>query len=136
MILLGCLLKVLLVLDSKTVADAQKLFLPVEATEYVQANHPQGPMFNSYNWGGYLMFRLPDYPVFADGRTDLYGDTFLTGEYVRAATGSLGWQDILNQYGVKMVFMEKDSGLSQILRNEPDWKVVHEDDLAVIFVRE
>ena len=29
-------------------------------------------MFNSYNWGGYLMFKLPDYPVFVDGRTDLY----------------------------------------------------------------
>ena len=28
-----------------------------------------GPMYNSYNWGGYLVWALPEEPVFVDGRT-------------------------------------------------------------------
>jgi hypothetical protein len=39
-------------------------------------------MFNSYNWGGYLLWELPEYPVFIDGRTDLYDDE-LVEEWLR-----------------------------------------------------
>lgn len=135
-ILLGALAKVLLVLDPKTVDEAQRRFLPISAVEYLKAENPAGPMFNSYNWGGFLMFVLPDRPVFVDGRTDMYGDAFLSGVYIQTATGSAGWQDTLKRYGINLVVMEVDSGLARSLRDEPGWKLTYEDKLAAIFVRE
>lgn len=51
--------------------------LPVAATEYLKNHKPPGRLFNSYNWGGYLLYNLPDYPVFVDGRTDLYNDLII-----------------------------------------------------------
>jgi hypothetical protein len=135
LVLVGSLAKVLLVLDAETVAEGQAMFLPVEATDYLQASDLNGPMFNSYNWGGYLIFYAPDEPVFVDGRTDLYGDTFLQ-TYLQTAVGTEGWRDTLNEYGIRLVFVEARSGLARRLRDEPGWSPVYEDDLAVIFTRE
>lgn len=51
---------------------------PVVVVQFMRHNNPAGPLFNSYNIGGYLHYHLwPDYPVFVDGRTDLYNDAFL-----------------------------------------------------------
>jgi hypothetical protein len=135
-ILIGAALKVLLVLDTKTVQQAQEEFLPVKVTEYLQAERPAGPMFNSYNWGGYLMFALPDEPVFVDGRTDLYGDDFLTNTYLKTATGGEDWQDVLNQYGIRLVVVEANSGLARRLRDATGWTLAYEDQQAAVFTRE
>jgi hypothetical protein len=134
-VLLGAAAKVLVVLDNKTVLQAQEDLLPVKAADYIRSAHPAGPMFNSYNWGGYLMFALPDYPVFVDGRTDLYGDKFLTDDYLKPATGDPSWREVFQRYGVNLVVVEKDSGLARALRNEPGWKLDYEDKMAVIFTR-
>jgi len=130
------LAKVLLVLDVKTVDAAQREYLPVDAVEHLKGMNGEGAMFNSYNWGGYLMFQAPDIPVFVDGRTDLYGDTFLTQDYLQTASGAPGWQDRLNQYAIQRVVVEVNSGLARALRNEAGWRLDYEDDLGVIFVRE
>lgn len=135
-ILLGALAKVLLVLDSKTVAKAQEDILPVKVSQYLADTQPPSPMFNSYNWGGYLMFALPDEKVFVDGRTDLYGDDFLTNVYLKTARGEAGWQETLDQYGVNTVVMEANSGLARSLRDAPGWSLDYEDEMAVVFTRE
>jgi hypothetical protein len=134
--LLAALAKTLIVLDNKTVLPALEAALPVKAADYVESARPPPPMFNSYNWGGYLMFRLPDYPVFVDGRTDLYGDEFLTHAYYETATGASGWRETLNEYGINTVVVETASGLARSLREEAGWRLDYEDDLAVVFVRE
>lgn len=48
------------------------------AVAHLRAHRPEGNLFNSYNWGGYLLWALPEYPVFVDGRADLYGDEILS----------------------------------------------------------
>jgi hypothetical protein len=131
----AALAKVLLVLDAKTVDEAQREFLPVAAVEHWRAAGLAGPLFNSYNWGGYLIYALPDEPVFVDGRTDLYGDTFLTENYFRPTQGAAGWRDTLAQYGINTVLVEAQSGLARALREEDGWRLDYEDDMAVIFVR-
>ena len=131
-IVLVALLKVLLVLEPKSVAADMRAYLPVGAVEYLQAQPLTGHIFNSYNWGGYLMFALPDTPVFVDGRTDLYGDAFLTN-YLQTAIGGEGWRDTFAQYDIQTVVVERDSGLARQLRGEAGWKEVYSDDMAAIF---
>jgi hypothetical protein len=135
LLLVGSLAKVLLVLDGETVAEAQQMFLPVQATRFLNEGDISGPMFNSYNWGGFLILNAPDMPVFVDGRTDLYGDEFLQ-TYLRTATGGEGWRDTLDEYDIRLVLIEAQSGLARQLRDEPGWALDYEDDLAVIFTRE
>ena len=91
-------------------------------------------MFNSYNWGGYLMFAAPQYPVFIDGRTDLYGEFLRT--YLDAATADDNWRDILRDYDIHLVVVEKSSGLDLALREEAGWTLQYTDDLAVIYTKD
>jgi hypothetical protein len=92
-------------------------------------------MFNSYNWGGYLIFKLwPDYPVYIDGRTDLYDDAFIR-RYVDVVVANEGWQDALQEDEVNLVLIEKNSTLAKFLRQDPGWKEIHSDQMAAIFER-
>ncbi len=51
--------------------------VPVGAVEWLKENQVSGHLFNSYNWGGYLAWSLPQSPVFIDGRADLYGNELI-----------------------------------------------------------
>jgi hypothetical protein len=136
-ILIGALASVVAVLEPETVEEAQRRYLPVAVAEYIAAEEPPGPVFNSYNWGGYLMFALPEYPVYVDGRTDLYRDEFLL-RYLRTASGGDGWRETLDQDGINTVIIEARSGLARLLAVDADWARVypdHEDENAVIYIR-
>jgi hypothetical protein len=138
-ILIGALAAVIAVLEPETVEEAQRRYLPVAVAEHMAAEQPPGPMFNSYNWGGYLMFALPEYPVYADGRTDLYRDEFLL-RYLRTATGGEGWRGVLDEDGINTVVIEARSGLARMLALDDDWTRVYpgddsDDENAVIYVR-
>lgn len=117
-----------------TVEPAQAERLPVGAATYLAEHDLPREMFNSYNWGGYLMFAAPEYPVFIDGRTDLYGDFLRT--YLDAATAGDNWRDILAEYNINLAVVEKGSGLDLALREENGWHLEYEDDLAVIHVKD
>ncbi len=134
-VLLGAAAKTLLVLDRRVVDAEMRRILPVAAVEALQDDDLSAVrMFNSYNWGGYLMFALPDVPVFVDGRTDLYGDALLT-RYLRTALGGEGWRETLDEYRINLVIVETGSGLARNLADEPGWQIAHEDVLAMVFRR-
>lgn len=105
--------------------------LPVGAVEYMKAQQPEGEMFNSYNWGGYLIWALPQYPVFADGRTDLYGDELL-GEWLQIANAEPGWEAKLAERQVKLVLLEPGWALSKLLP-AAGWQLLYADEHSVLF---
>ena len=47
-------------------------------------------LFNHFNWGGYLIWTLREYPVGIDGRTNLYGEERLQRAY-ETWCGTEGW---------------------------------------------
>ncbi|MCC7209238.1 MAG: hypothetical protein IT323_18140 [Anaerolineae bacterium] len=133
LVCLGAGLKIAATLEPRTVAAAVTDALPVEAAAYLNRVKPPGPMFNTYNWGGYLMYAAPDYPVFVDGRTDLYDDEIL-GEWLDAMNGR-GWQDTFARWNIRLVVIEKDSPLAALLRQDPGWRETHTDRMAAVFER-
>lgn len=133
----GALLYIVATLSPRSVDKAQRDYLPVEAAEYLTQNvdpATAGPMFNTYNWGGYLMFAAPQFPVFVDGRTDLYDDALLT-EWLNTLLAR-DWQATFAKWNIRLVVIEKDSALAGVLRAEPGWREVHQDAKAAIFRRE
>jgi hypothetical protein len=109
--------------------------LPVDAVRFLQAEQPPGPLFNSYNWGGYLIWELPNYPVFVDGRTDLYDDEFLT-EYLSVVLAQEGWEEKLDRYQINLVLIEPESMLGRILDEQGHWQLLYGDHQAMIFARD
>jgi hypothetical protein len=107
---------------------------PNQAVDWIRVNRPPGRMFNSYNWGGYLDWTLPDYQVFVDGRTDLYNDDLLK-EYLQVAAGENGWESTLDDYGVNLVFVEQGSGLAKQLEHDREWVKAYRDEKSVVLIR-
>jgi hypothetical protein len=103
---------------------------PVAAAEFLKEEKPEGNMFNTYNYGGYLIWALEEYPVFVDGRADLYGDEIILPLY-RVLTGSEEWVEVFDQWEVGFVIVEPEAYLVANL-NRVGWNTVYEDELAVI----
>jgi hypothetical protein len=136
LVVMAALVKVYLPLAPGTMDKATRASLPVDAVAYIQTESPPGPMFNSYNWGGYLLFTLwPDYLVFVDGRTDLYDDAFLR-QYLGIYVADDGWQALLDEYGIQLVIVETNSILAKFLRVDPVWQEAFRDEMAVVFTRD
>jgi hypothetical protein len=133
LVVAGAGLKVAYTLNPTLMRDSQTQYLPVRVSAYLNRANPPGPMFNTYNWGGYLMFAAPQYPVFVDGRTDLYDDKILN-QWRLAMLGE-GWQQTFNQYGIRLVVVEKGATIADILARDPGWQQGYQDDQAVVYVK-
>jgi hypothetical protein len=111
---------------------------PIGAADWLAAHPDVGTrMYNQYGWGGYLAYRF--YPeknrrVFIFGEAALMGDPLLN-EYEDVQTLRPDWKQILDKYQVDYIVYNKGEALANVLADEPDWKLVYQDSVAVIYVR-
>lgn len=106
---------------------------PVNAVTWLMENKPDGRLFSEYRWGGYLTWKLIDYPVFVDGRTDLFGDEIIN-QWLSIIQGDAQWANLINQWGINLVMIEPTRPLVQKLVNA-GWNLVYQDDSVVLFQR-
>jgi hypothetical protein len=117
--------------QSKTEAEN----FPQAAVDWIIANHPPKNIFNTYGWGGYMIWRLyPEYRVYVDGRADLYGDAFLF-DFISTSRAEPGWEARLDASSVKTVIIQAGEPLGLALGASDHWQQVYSDELSVIFVR-
>jgi hypothetical protein len=133
LVFVAVVIKVGMVLPTNINQDYFEKSLPVSAVRYLAAHDFNGNLFNSYNWGGYLLWSLPQYPVFIDGRTDLYDDAIIN-QWLQVVRAEDGWQDVLNRWDVHLVLLEKDLPITKILPLS-GWEQAYLDERAVIFRR-
>jgi hypothetical protein len=108
--------------------------IPVAAVQWLKENPTSGNLFNSYNWGGYLTWALPQNPVFIDGRADLYG-TELLNEWWNVVDGTPQGLKVLDQWKVQTILLEPSWPVIKLLPSM-GWREVYRDTMAVIFVKE
>jgi len=108
--------------------------LPTRAAQWIKDNQPPGPIFNSYNWGGYLTWELRQYPVFIDGRADLYGNEIIA-EWSEIINGSDKGLSLLDAYRINLVFLEPASPLLEKL-SPRGWEKTYSDSQITIYRRQ
>lgn len=106
---------------------------PCGAIEFIKKERPKGKMFNPYNWGGFLIWQLPEYPVFIDGRVS-GNEVFL--EYRKIDNIEKDWQEILRKYDVQWAIIEAHSQLENALKTEEKWQEIYKDEIAVVLVKQ
>ncbi|HZY41214.1 MAG TPA: hypothetical protein VFF59_04350, partial [Anaerolineae bacterium] len=74
------------------------------------------------------------YPVYADGRTDVYANQFLR-EYLSVTLAQDDWQAVLDRHNVGFIVIEAGGVLDTFLRREAGWREAYRDKMAVIYVR-
>jgi hypothetical protein len=108
---------------------------PVRAVNFLHSHQLQGPLFNNYAYGGYVVGNLPEHKVFIDGRADLYEFEGVMGDYLQVVNFRPAAFSVLKFYGIRMFLLQQDEPLAVVLAEHPDWKQIYKDDTSVIFVR-
>ena len=93
------------------------------------------PVLNEYSFGGPLI--LAGIRPYIDGRSELYGDDFLT-DYVEIADGDMARFDrAVRRYGIRWTILPADkSKLREQLDKSNGWRRIYADKVGVIHIRQ
>jgi hypothetical protein len=116
---------------SKQVANGS----PVGAVEFIKAHHLSGNMLNTFVDGGYLIWAMPEHPVFVDGRADVFEWTGVLREFGEWAMLQSPPNVLPDKYHISFCLLERDAPMAQVLPLMHDWKEVYSDKSSVIFLR-
>jgi len=115
-------------------AEMIKDHMPVSAVDWIIENDPGDRPFNQYAWGGYLGLRVPENPIYIDGRSDIYGDAPIR-EFVDAVQLRIDPQAAFDKYKIDYVLYGVDQLLAEWLDNSSTWHRAYADELAGVWVR-
>jgi hypothetical protein len=121
--------------NSQDLAKQVERTSPLKAVEYIQTHHLAGPVLNDYLFGGYLIWAAPEYPVFIDGRADVFEWTGVLRQFGDWATLKSDPNQLPDKYGVKVCLLSAGSPLARVLPLLNRWKVAYADENAVVLVR-
>jgi len=135
----GVTLVVILVLSTiltpQTNPNLQKRLdakMPVQAVQFLRQHPEPGPLFNPYDWGGFLIWQLGE-PVSIDGRAALYGDARIARS-IATWDGGPAWAQDPDLLSSGVVIAPHAAALTQLLRTDPHFAVAWEDPVATVFV--
>jgi hypothetical protein len=118
--------------ESSLVLSVRQEF-PIDAVNYLRQHPVAGALYNNFNWGGFLIWDMPEFPVAIDGRNDLYGDEIDREFYDTQYRADYRHDPYLFQSG--FVLLSKKVPLANALRSDGRFDLVYEDKIAVVFVR-
>ena len=91
---------------------------------------------NLFEWGGYLMWHLPEEKTFIDGRVlrlDVYDDYDII---IEPSPAQPTWKPLLEKHQIDFtVISVVNTDLVYLLLNDSDWSPVYSDEIAVVFMR-
>lgn len=119
-------------------------WFPAAGADFVLQHHLPPQLFNTFDAGGYLMWKLgPQYPVFIDGRAIPFGNQFIqhAGALLRTDPDSPAWIGEADRRGIQTLFLPtaRYAGielfpLQQYCRSR-QWIPVYLDDVSLVLVR-
>ena len=119
-------------------------WFPERAAEFIVNNNLPGQVFNSYNEGGFLSWKLgPERLVTIDGRDPLYGAEAIehNGGLLQSSPDSPAWQQEASRYDLNTIILPlgRQNGIEmvrlQLFCNSTLWKPVYLDQVSAVFVR-
>lgn len=115
--------------------DLRQMY-PVAATNLIASGSLSCPrIFDTYDWGGYLIDRLPKSRVFIFGEAEVMGDQQLF-EYAHVDAAGAGWANELRRTRTDCVLIQPGSGLARALAHQQGWRLAYRDRVSVLYVRD
>ena len=106
---------------------------PSDALAAAAAAGITGPVFNAYDFGGYLVFA--GVAPFVDGRVDVYGDDFMARYADAIAARDNALPRLLDRYHIAWSLLTPQMPAVAALDRSPDWVRVYADASAVVHRR-
>lgn len=107
---------------------------PMAALDHVPPALRAQPVFNSYEFGGYLIYR--QVRPFIDGRADMYGSAFMQAYLAPFRPDRAAFDQVSARYGVRWALIASNSHpMLYLLDTLPHWRRLYADEVAVVYVR-
>jgi len=108
--------------------------LPVRAAKFLNEHHLEGKLLNHFNYGGYLIYALPQ-KVFIDGRTEVMGEEFFYKYSI--LWNQIDKSQIIQKYNPDIIIFPHQNDFLWIhyLKKDSLWRLVYADDISVIYLR-
>jgi hypothetical protein len=106
---------------------------PADAVNFIKNNGEGGPLYNHLDWGGYLIWALPEMPVGMDGRTNLQGEERIERS-LATWSGYPGWETDPELRQARLIIADIHRPLTFLLRTDPRFRLVYRDEVAAVFV--
>ena len=103
---------------------------PTEAVQRIRSSALDGRVFDSWGWGGYIMYAWPEARLHVD---PLKFNAETLKSYTLIEDMSPGWQKEMERWRIKTVIIGTNSRMARGLALEPKWKVWYKDSTAVVF---
>ncbi len=119
-------------------SDRLKLGLdyPVAAVEFIKEHHLRGNVLCDFSWGEYLMWHLGGQNrVFIDGRWELVYPHEIMRDYVHFEQARPDAERVLDSYPNDLVLLSPRSKASRVVMNDPNWKLIYGDRIALLYAR-
>jgi hypothetical protein len=111
---------------------------PVKTLNWAEQHHllgPQDRLLTDDAWAGYVIYKYwPQQKVFVDDRFDMYPIPLLN-DSLALQDGTPKWSSILAHYRINTIVWPRDEALSSLLAESPNWRLVHRDAKAVVYVK-
>jgi hypothetical protein len=104
---------------------------PAAALAAVAEHHVEGPVFNDYAFGGYLIFA--GIKPFIDGRY-VYGDAFIKRYAAAVSVSSDELPQLLAEYHIAWTLLGANTPAVVLLDHLPGWQRLYADGVAVVHV--
>ncbi len=107
------------------------------AIDFVKNNNIEGNMYNSYELGGPIIFKLyPEYKVFIDGRIDVYGKEIVDDYYDIRYGENL--KDLIEKYNISFFIIDNKlaADIGPILLKDDNYKLVFFDEYFSVYVED
>src|SRR5258706_7286072 len=132
-ITLGVLITVLIKFPSQ---DLLQKFVhkdyPVDALAFMKAHGIKDHVFNSYGFGGYMIYHAPEIKTFVDGRADIFVYNGVFDDYYKASVIE-NTLEIFERYKVQHALLGHDVPVAYLLNHQLCWKQLYADDVAKVF---
>lgn len=103
-------------------------------------NSLKGPIFNNFDIGGYLIYRLyPDIAVFVDNRPEAYPVGFFQETYIPMQINHEIFKRVSKEYGIKTIIWGRrditpwSRDFLNMIKNDSDWKLLYADEATLIY---
>lgn len=114
-----------------------------EGVDFFLKNNLKGPIFNNFDIGSYLIYRLyPKEKVFVDGRPEAYPASFFKEEYIPMQEKSDIFETADRKYNFNTIFFSHtdqtpwaEKFIKQITENKK-WNLVYLDDFSAIWTKD
>ena len=120
--------------DREALLAKAGLNYPVAACDYIRGHRLPQPLFNAYEWGGFLTWYMPEYPVAIDSRTDLYGGDAIAG-YSKMMNAEVRYTEYPALANARTILLPKKANMAIALASVPRFQVAYSDDVAVVLAR-